>query len=38
MVMSDVNFHNAIWHRPGDRLYIIAQAWTPGHYFVPAQV
>lgn len=32
------HIHNATLHRRGDDLYLICQAWNPGHYFVLQQV
>jgi hypothetical protein len=28
------HLHNAIWHERGGRLFLVCQAWNPGHYFV----
>jgi hypothetical protein len=28
------HIHNAIWHEHGGRLFLVCQAWNPGHYFV----
>jgi hypothetical protein len=28
------HIHNAIWYEYGTRLFLICQAWNPGHYFV----
>ena len=32
------HIHNAIWYEHKDQLYLICQAWNPGHYFVLEQV
>jgi len=31
------HIHNAVWYRHRGRLYLVCQAWNPGHYFVLAQ-
>ena len=30
------HIHNTVWYARGGRLYLICQAWNPGHYFVLA--
>jgi len=32
------HLHNVVFHIHHDRLYLICQAWNPGHYFVLEQV
>lgn len=32
------HIHNAVWHEHNGQLYIVAQAWNPGYYFVLAAV
>jgi hypothetical protein len=32
------HIHNAVWYESGGRLFLVCQAWNPGHYFVLAQV
>ena len=31
------HIHNAVWYRNAGHLYLICQAWNPGHYFVLVQ-
>ena len=28
------HIHNAVLHAQDDQLYLVCQAWNPGHYFV----
>ena len=30
------HIHNTVWYEHGGQLYLICQAWNPGHYFVLA--
>ncbi len=32
------HLHNVVFHRHGDQIYLICQAWNPGHYFVLQKV
>ena len=36
MELAD-HIHNTVWYEHDGRLYLICQAWSPGHYFVLAQ-
>ena len=31
------HIHNTVWYEHDGKLYLICQAWSPGHYFVLAQ-
>ncbi len=31
------HIHNVVWHEVGGELYLVCQAWNPGHYFVLRQ-
>ena len=32
------HIHNVVWHEHNGQLFLVVQAWNPGHYFVLAQV
>lgn len=32
------HIHNTIWHEHAGRLFLVCQAWNPGHYFVLERV
>ena len=32
------HLHNVVWHTHNGQLYLVCQAWNPGHYFVLALV
>ena len=31
------HIHNAVWYERDGQVYLICQAWNPGHYFVLAK-
>ncbi len=31
------HIHNVVWHEVEGELYLVCQAWNPGHYFVLRQ-